>query len=601
MKKKPKVTIVIPVYNGSRYMKEAIDSALAQTYKNIEIIVVNDGSNDQGKTDRIARSYGNKIKYYKKDNGGVSTALNLAISKMSGEYFSWLSHDDVYYDNKIEKQMEHIVANNYGNKNIILYCDYDLIDYKSRLISQSKKNHELLMEKPEYALLRGNINGITLLIPKKVFDEYGLFDEELFCVQDYEMWRLVMGTYKFEHMPLILAKSRQHRNQATVKNPKVLLEGNKLWINITNSISKKDMERLEGNVYNYYKQMSMFFHDTPYIEARDFCEKKCSELEKEITKNINEIKVSVVVPFYNRINLLIKAIESVINQTHKNIEVILINDGTTDDLNLLKKFIKNDPRIKLINININKGASNARNIGIEAATGKYLAFLDSDDLYRKNKIKKQLYQMMLFNSNVSHTSYLRKGFNKEVVIDSGKLNGRVIPKIIYNCPIATPTVMIKKELLNIKRYRFNVKLSIGEDTCFWLELLRHNEILGINEDLTIVNVSESSSAYNLQKQIIGLKTILTFILNDEEYNQYDFEIALLCSAYIDNVYKLKSDSVKGEKIVCSNCIELIRNKLLKLLAILRLFLKGINSIKTYGLGLTFKNLKNKITKQKKIY
>jgi len=96
----PKVSIIIPVYNGSNYMQEAINSALNQTYSNLEVIVINDGSTDD--TDKIAKSFGQKIKYYQKDNGGVSTALNLGIEKMNGEYFSWLSHDDVYMPTKIE-------------------------------------------------------------------------------------------------------------------------------------------------------------------------------------------------------------------------------------------------------------------------------------------------------------------------------------------------------------------------------------------------------------------------------------------------------------------------------------------------------------------
>ena len=67
----PKVSIVIPVFNGSNYLREALDSALAQTYTNCEVIVVNDGSNDNGKTREIALSYGNKIRYFEKENGGV--------------------------------------------------------------------------------------------------------------------------------------------------------------------------------------------------------------------------------------------------------------------------------------------------------------------------------------------------------------------------------------------------------------------------------------------------------------------------------------------------------------------------------------------------
>ena len=97
----PKVSIVIPVYNGANYLHESIDSALAQTYPNLEILVVNDGSTDDGATEAIALSYGDKIRYFCKENGGVSSALNLGIRNMTGDYFSWLSHDDAYEPEKV--------------------------------------------------------------------------------------------------------------------------------------------------------------------------------------------------------------------------------------------------------------------------------------------------------------------------------------------------------------------------------------------------------------------------------------------------------------------------------------------------------------------
>ena len=104
----PLVTIVIPVYNGANYLNESISSALEQTYKNIEIIVVNDGSTDDGETEKIALSYGDKIKYLSKPNGGVSSALNLCIENMKGEWLSWLSHDDLYYPTKVEEEVNYV-------------------------------------------------------------------------------------------------------------------------------------------------------------------------------------------------------------------------------------------------------------------------------------------------------------------------------------------------------------------------------------------------------------------------------------------------------------------------------------------------------------
>ena len=118
LKYNPLISIIIPVYNGANYMREAIDSAIAQTYKNIEIIVVNDGSTDNGETEKIALSYGDKINYYYKENGGCASALNYGISKMKGEWFSWLSHDDVYFPTKLESQVNEIVKNELGNGEI---------------------------------------------------------------------------------------------------------------------------------------------------------------------------------------------------------------------------------------------------------------------------------------------------------------------------------------------------------------------------------------------------------------------------------------------------------------------------------------------------
>ena len=101
--RKPLVSIVIPVYNGANYLRQAIESALGQTWENCEILVVNDGSDDGGDTEQAALEFKDRIRYFRKENGGVASALNYGIQRMQGEYFSWLSHDDWYYPDKIER------------------------------------------------------------------------------------------------------------------------------------------------------------------------------------------------------------------------------------------------------------------------------------------------------------------------------------------------------------------------------------------------------------------------------------------------------------------------------------------------------------------
>ena len=528
----PKVSIVIPVYNGSNYLKEAIDSALAQTYENTEVIVINDGSNDKGKTDKICKSYGNKIRYFKKENGGVASALNMGIEKMEGKYFSWLSHDDVYYPNKIEKQIEYL-SKNYDDKKI-LFCDYELINEKGEHIQFVKFDHKELKEKPEYALLRGCINGITLFIPKSAFDKYGEFDETLKCTQDYDMWRRFIKSYKFEHIPIIITKTRIHPQQDSNKNPNVITEGNKLWTSMMESVSKRRKEELENTEYNFYREMYLHLKQSPYEKARRYAENKAKKIYKSSKVSLDHIKVSMIIPFYNRIPLLLKSIDSVTSQTHKNLEIILVNDGSTEDISEVNKHIKKDKRIKLINLPENKGAAAARNIGMDNATGEYIAFLDSDDLFIKDKIKEQLKQMYLTGYNVSHTSYIRKYGKNEKKINSGELTGKVIPKIVKECHIATPTVMIKREYLKKQGVRFIEKFRIGEDTCFWLELLRNTKLLGIDYPYVIVNVGKGSSTSDYRKQLHGIGNILSFVLSDTEFSQYHKEVSNLCSAYIYN-------------------------------------------------------------------
>ena len=186
MKFNPKVSIIIPVYNGSNYLKEAIDSALAQTYKNTEIIVVNDGSNDKGATEKIAKSYGKKIRYFNKENGGVATALNFGIEKMTGEYFSWLSHDDIYYPEKVEKQVE--VLSKLENKETIIYSNVEYINEFSETINITR--YEDLYSSRQLSsgvlpVLKGLTNGCTMMIPKQLFKESGNFNEKLITCNDY--------------------------------------------------------------------------------------------------------------------------------------------------------------------------------------------------------------------------------------------------------------------------------------------------------------------------------------------------------------------------------------------------------------------------------
>lgn len=265
----PKVSIVIPVYNGANYLGKAIESALAQTYQHIEIVVVNDGSSDGGETERIALSYGGKIRYFYKENGGVGSALNFAIEKMTGEYFSWLSHDDLYYPNKVAAQMN--ALSGIDKKNTILYSDYATFFHDDEGTIKETILPVIPSDQFRYFITVNNsLNGCTLLIPASAFLVCGTFDESLRTTQDYDLWFRLALKFNFLHIPEILVKSRQHSGQGSVQMKNIASrECNTLLTGFVNKLTVEEMTAAtHKSVSRAYFEISESFRRRGFNTAR---------------------------------------------------------------------------------------------------------------------------------------------------------------------------------------------------------------------------------------------------------------------------------------------------------------------------------------------
>lgn len=284
----PKVSIIIPVYNGSDYLEQAINSALNQTYSNIEIIVVNDGSIDNNKSEKIAMKFKTKINYFKKENGGVSSALNYGISKMTGDYFAWLSHDDLIEKNHIEKLVEYISYN--YNQKIIPFSSFKIIDenglikLNETIISQLHCfDYKISTLKNEYSLLQGEINGGSVLIPREAFVKYGGFNEEQKITQERDMWARLIKEYKFINIPHDTSLIRSHSKQVTNTNPRIKIETDEKNLEIIKQLSSEVKCRLEGDETSFYLVMKKFYenNNNKYMQE---------EMEKLININNTEKK-----------------------------------------------------------------------------------------------------------------------------------------------------------------------------------------------------------------------------------------------------------------------------------------------------------------------
>lgn len=206
------VSVVIPVFNGSNYLREAIESVFSQTYKNIELIVVNDGSQDNQETENIAKSYGNRIKYLYQENSGVSVALNNGIKNSKGEWIAWLSHDDCFLPNKIEAQLNKLYENpGYS----VCYSDYYVIDKDGKCQGQIDLPFYDSKIFTNHLLQAMFVCGSTVLIRKNCFDTIGFFDQSLKFAQDADFWIRVSMKFKFIHCSEKLINWRYHSTQGS--------------------------------------------------------------------------------------------------------------------------------------------------------------------------------------------------------------------------------------------------------------------------------------------------------------------------------------------------------------------------------------------------
>lgn len=207
-----KVSIIIPFYN-CQYVDKAIESALGQTYKNIEVIVVDDGSSKF--IDKIS-PYFPTIKFIQKGNGGTASALNLGIKNATGEYFAWLSSDDVYKPEKISKQLQFMKEVGAS----VSYSPYILINSKGEYLQQINKYYPNKIAFIKRALKYCPVNGCTVMAKMDVFSKVGLFDESLRYANDYDMWCRILLKYDFFYLNEPLVLYRNHDEMGSKKHRK---------------------------------------------------------------------------------------------------------------------------------------------------------------------------------------------------------------------------------------------------------------------------------------------------------------------------------------------------------------------------------------------
>ena len=213
--------------------------------------------------------------------------------------------------------------------------------------------------------------------------------------------------------------------------------------------------------------------------------------------------VSIITPYYKKKKYIELTIDSVLQQTYQNFELIIIyDDQNKEDLSFLKKIIKKDKRIKLFINKKNLGAGRSRNKGLKISKGRFIAFIDSDDLWTKNKLKKQISFMKRNLINISHTSYhIISSDNK--IIGSRKAKDMSHKLLLNSCDIGLSTVIFNKKIITNKMKFANIDTK--EDYVLWLKFtLNGNIIFALKSKLTKWRkLDDSLSTSKIQKLYDG--------------------------------------------------------------------------------------------------
>lgn len=221
----PKVSVIMNCFNSSTYLREAIDSVYAQTYRYWEIIFWDNASTDSSAA--IAKSYDEKLQYFHAEKTvPLGHARNLAIEKARGEFIAFLDCDDVWMPEKLEKQMSFLESH---DDVAMVYSDILSIDGNGKLIGNYLKNKKFYRGNIFDKLLVYNFIAIlTVVLRKKVLDEVGMFDTNYMIDEDYELFLRISESHNIDFLAEPLAKYRIHGNNLCKKTDILVKEQNQI-------------------------------------------------------------------------------------------------------------------------------------------------------------------------------------------------------------------------------------------------------------------------------------------------------------------------------------------------------------------------------------
>ncbi len=377
--KPPLVSVIIPCYALAHFLPEAVESVVRQTFTDWECVIVNDGSPDN--TSEIAKKliskYSDKrISLVEKENGGPGDARNAGIKHSQGKFILPLDADDLIYPTFLEKAVNILLE----NPNIhIVYSDLQEFGASNNYVQAGEWN-------PVRLRFQNHLNYCSLY-RREVWESVGGYHTNVNGYEDWDFWIGCLGKdYNGQRIPEPLLayrvlntgmyskavkKDLKLKAQIILNHPELYTEAHIRW--------GKAVLANESWIENIPNTIGVIPVSIPTEQIPQ------EQIPIIPSKSLQNPIVSVIVPTYNRPKMLPETIRSILNQTLQDFEIVVVNDAGGDVASVVRSF--GDKRIQYFSHLQNKGLAATRNTGIKNSKGKYLAYLDDDDVFFPNHLE----------------------------------------------------------------------------------------------------------------------------------------------------------------------------------------------------------------------
>lgn len=580
----PLVSILIPTYNRPVLFELALRSALEQSYPNVEIIVCDDSTNNE--TELLINTYLNKfnhIQYVKneKNLGQFQNDLKL-LELANGEYINFLMDDDLFHPEKIEKMMNFFIADTKKEIAIVtshrLMIDEQGTSYPESGITKKLFDNVNIIDGLDFGNFVLEVNGnyigepTTALFRKDDLTvPFGTFSgREYGCNVDMATWLNLLAKGKIVYIPETLSYFRVHGGQQ-LQSEKMLVAGAADYMHEV-----------------LYAPQFGFFNSTPkYLSALRNAKKyvdfvvdrvgtnvinegmnEVRRLYRNLTDTIRQLEeievsnlplVSILIPAYNRPHYLELALNSVLNQTYKNIEIIICDDSTNDEVQeMIQPYLKKYTRIHYSRNAENLGPKNIEKC-LELSNGEYINFLMDDDLFHPEKIErminfflrdKEVRLVTSYRKLIDHEgtilpdSMASKSLFKETTTIDGKILGNHILINGINYIGEPTTVLFKKADLTERANEYKGKKYLClSDLVSWMHLLSKGKAVYCVEPLSYFRQHTGQNQRKTEIQKVAIKEwfqLITEARQDGFLNsEKDYKVALV------NYLSMASNLIRG--------------------------------------------------------